>query len=817
MFFVIMLYTCFITFLINHFRYVISIDVKDNFLFADNIVNKGTSLVLAVNKLGEVVYCSQNIAHILGYTPEEVKGMNFWKLTKDQEFTTENYDISSSLYIRKLLAKDGSYRYIQWKDSKYSDDLYIGIGQDVTEKIDLEQHYQELIESATDFIYETNRFGEFIYINNYARKILGVSNSEIIGKNFVEFIRHDYQVEIKNFYKNFLLHHLEIPSVEFPIIIKDNKEIWISQNVTITLDSNGKIKSFSAIARDITILKNIEIEQKKRHEKIEAFSKTINLLATKQFSINESFQKRIQDIIKLASKGSFINRVSFWKYSTEKLECVSLYDLETDEFKGNFINYKSERPIFFRVLESENIIVSSDVYLTGSTKEFVDDYFPDNSIKSMLDVPVLINGELHSILCFETTKKNREWDNDDINFARSVADIVSIAIETYKRKNTELELESKTKILTAIALSTEKLLKNNDLDGIFKEVFSIVGSATNIDRVYYFENNEAGKFFNQKNEWVNENITRQIDNPALQNMTHEKNRIYYDCLSQNKVFKAKSRDLNDINIQERLKNQGILSILIFPIFINNRFRGFLGFDDCTIEREWTDAEIGVLQILANNVSITIDRIENLNLLSESEKRFQLLANNIPGAVFLSRFDEKFSKLYINDHIEKITGYTKEQFLNNEIHLIDIVHPDDKNHVMNENKLAVIENRPFRLSYRIIKKDGEIIWVEEFSDTIINEGKENLLEGIIVDITERKAIESEIKAREYAEASNKAKSEFLANMSHEIRTPLNAIIGFSSLLKETQLSDNQIEYLSTVNQSANILLEVVNDILDFSKN
>jgi PAS domain-containing protein len=88
-------------------------------------------------------------------------------------------------------------------------------------------------------------------------------------------------------------------------------------------------------------------------------------------------------------------------------------------------------------------------------------------------------------------------------------------------------------------------------------------------------------------------------------------------------------------------------------------------------KKWSEDEINILQTLARNITSSIERIKGEKAIYESEEKFRLLANNIPGAVYLSKNDAKYTKIYLNDEIKKLTGYDKAEFLEKKFFILTL--------------------------------------------------------------------------------------------------------------------------------------------------
>ena len=200
-------------------------------------------------------------------------------------------------------------------------------------------------------------------------------------------------------------------------------------------------------------------------------------------------------------------------------------------------------------------------------------------------------------------------------------------------------------------------------------------------------------------------------------------------------------------------------------------------------------------------------------LRQSEEKYRELFDTASDLIFTNGPDGRF--LYVNRAWMETLGYHESEVAG--LSVFNIIHPDYHHHCREIFRYIATGGRINEIEAEFVSKDGRRVSVEWSVNCKYEDQGVVQTRNICRDVTKRKLAELEmIRAKETAEAANRAKSEFLANMSHEIRTPMNGIIGMTELALETELTARQQKYLRRVKVSADSLLSLINDILDFSK-
>ncbi len=319
-------------------------------------------------------------------------------------------------------------------------------------------------------------------------------------------------------------------------------------------------------------------------------------------------------------------------------------------------------------------------------------------------------------------------------------------IDLSEHKRTEAALAQRDILLEVAALTASRLLRETDPSMVIATCFTQLGEASAVDRVYLFENHSCPRtgalLMSRRHEWCADSASVQVDNPELQNLSYVSGGLerWQRMLAAGVSVVGLVRDFPE---SERavLEPQGIVSILVVPINVHGEFWGFIGFDDCRQERDWTQAERNVLQQIASNIGEAIARQRAETALQESEERFRRLADNMRDLV--CQVDTTGTILYLSPSYSTVLGYETETLLGRSF--FANVHPEDRETAVAICQISLARGQVGQAEFRHRRVDGDYLWLEAIGNPLFDADGEPC--GAVIssrDITERKRAESELR-------------------------------------------------------------------------
>lgn len=207
--------------------------------------------------------------------------------------------------------------------------------------------------------------------------------------------------------------------------------------------------------------------------------------------------------------------------------------------------------------------------------------------------------------------------------------------------------------------------------------------------------------------------------------------------------------------------------------------------------------------------------------AELAAKYRTLVEQIPAIVYLGEYGEQGDWLYISPQIERVLGYTPEEWLAHPHPLASFSHPDDLPAVWAEEERSLTTGDDFRAEYRMRAKDGRWLWILDEATAVRDaSGRPFVLQGVMYDVTDRKRSEVELAhALEKLQALDRLKQTLLHALSHDLQNPLTAILGAASTLErlEPELSEEERRsLLRTMETRTRSVKGILTDLLDLER-
>ena len=533
--------------------------------------------------------------------------------------------------------------------------------------------------------------------------------------------------------------------------------------------------------------------EKVEYEKTETISHRINDLLYYQNSISRSLSRFLKDeevetgiyeILKDILAFYRAGRAYIFETDEENHFYNCTYEVVAEGVKAE-INELQEIPVDFmpwwtsQILGKKPILFETLKPMSGMGQgEY--EVLSRQGIKALMATPLVVNDHVYGFMGVDLVDGSASWSDEDYRWLSSLANVISICLELRRAKEKVVFEQAALarserlfkNIFTNIPAGVEIYDKDGNLVDLNERDMDMLGIADKSEVIGLFEN---------------PNVDAQIlESIRKSSITDFRARYSFECARHTGYYRPLKAGVIELytKVRKLYDNHGNLT--------------------------------GYILINMDNT----ERIDALKRISDFENLFLLISDY--AKVGYAKLNLLNRQGYAIKQWFKNMGEDENTPLSDVVGVYSKMHPDDRSRM-----LAFFEEakkgkaKAFKGEMRILRPGTKNEWNWVRTNVVLNlyepeKGQVELI-GVNYDITALKETEAKlIEAKEKAEESDRLKSAFLANMSHEIRTPLNAIVGFSSLMVDTEDMEERRQYMDIVEENNDLLLQLISDILDLSK-
>ena len=642
------------------------------------------------------------------------------------------------------------------------------------------EKYVQIAQMAKMGWWESDLKNKEYICSDFIVDLLGLESNRISFTEFHQRIREDHRLRLKNEYMS--LSYLETYEQMFPIRAKDG-EIWVYSKINFQKPDKEGYRNMTGF------LQYIDRPIDTTNENIDFFQ--VSNLLYQQTNISYSLLAFLQcdDVTQVVNKtlGDLLNqflgdRIYIFEINRKEQRQDCTYEVTAEgiskeqEFLSN-IPWDPSTWWNHQIAERRAIILNTLDDMPEEAAEYRQT-LEIQDIKSLMVVPLISKEEVWGYMGIDMVRTQRSWSNVDYQCFSSLANIISICIELRKSelqaKEDRLALDNSEKILRNIYKNLPAGVELYDKDGYLVDI-----------------NDKELEIFglSDKNEALRVNL---FDNPNIPSEVKEKLRAKED------VDFSIDYDFSKISQYVNTRRNGIINLTTKVTALYDSQNQFINYLFINIDTTET-----------TNAYTKIQEFENLFLLIGDYAKVGFAHFNV-----LTRDGYAQDTWYRN--LGEKEGIPMPQVIGVYAHVV----PEDQAVLKNfVGEVKTGKATSLRKEVRVCRENGKYTWTSINVMVRDYRPQDGIIEMLCINygITPLKETEQKlIIARDKAEELDRLKSAFLANMSHEIRTPLNAIVGFSSLLAETDSRNERQEYIKIVQENNELLLQLISDILDLSK-